>query len=315
MQSEWFAVEMRHLTALSEVATERSFGRAAAKLGYTQSAVSSQVATLERIVGKRLLERSRRNQAVVLTAAGDVLLKHGAAIAEELRRARENIAALAVGQAGRIRVGIYQSIGRSVIPAVVRAFARDVPRVTVELAEPKGGKSVLDLLAQHAIDVAFTDYPLKSPGVHAVPLFRDDYCLVVQRGHHLVRAGPVGLAALASERLIFLGDRPNPQGPEQRLAHAGLDVSQALHIGDCSTVTALVAAGVGVGVVPALAVRPSPELAQLELQPPLPPSIVALAWQREELSPAVQRFIAVARGVAASLGPSSSPDGLKGTFA
>ena len=120
MQSEWFAVEMRHLTALSEVARERSFGRAAAKLGYTQSAVSSQVATLEKIVGQRLLERSRRNQAVVLTAAGAVLLRHGAAIADELRRARENIAALAVGQAGRIRIGIYQSIGQSVIPAIVR---------------------------------------------------------------------------------------------------------------------------------------------------------------------------------------------------
>ena len=188
--------------------------------------------------------------------------------------------------------------------------------MTVELAEPRGGNSVLDLLSRHAIDVAFTDFPLRSPpGVRAVPLLRDDYCLVVQRGHPLDRPGPVGLEALAGERLIFLGDHPNQRGTEQRLALAGLDVSDALHIGDCPTVTALVAAGVGVAVVPALAVRPSPELAQLELQPPLPPSIIALAWQREELSPAVQRFIAVARGVAASLGPSSSPDGFKGTLA
>jgi DNA-binding transcriptional LysR family regulator len=315
VQSEWFAVEMRHLTALSEVARERSFGRAAAKLGYTQSAVSSQVATLEKIVGQRLLERSRRNQAVVLTAAGAVLLRHGAAIADELRRARENIAALAVGQAGRIRIGIYQSIGQSVIPAIVQAFARDVPRVTVELAEPRGGSSVLDLLSRRAIDVAFTDFPLRSPpGVHAVPLLRDDYCLVVQRGHRLDRSGPVALEALGGERLIFLGD-PSQQGTEQRLASAGVDVSHALHIGDCPTLNALVAAGAGVGVVPALAVRPSAELAQLELRPPLPPSIVALAWQREQLSPAVQRFITVAREVAASVGPCSAPDGMKGTFA
>ena len=279
MQSEWFAVEMRHLAALSEIANERSFGRAAANLGYTQSAVSSQVATLEKIVGKRLLERPRRNQVVVLTAAGHVLLRHGAAIAEELRRARENIAALAVGQAGRIRVGIYQSIGRSVIPAVVQAFARDVPRVTVELAEPKGGDTVLELLSENAIDVAFTVFPLKSPGVHAVPLLRDEYCVVVQRGHRLARAGPVDLAALTGERLIFLGQRPNEQRTEQHLALAGLDVSDAMCIGDGPTVAALVAAGLGVAVVPALAVRTSPELTQLEIRPPLPPRVIALAWQ------------------------------------
>ena len=75
------------------------------------------------------------------------------------------------------------------------------------------------------------------------------------------------------------------------------------------------AAGVGVAVVPALAVRPSPELAQLELHPPLPQSIIALAWQREELSPAVQRFIAVAREVAASFGPDSGSHAFKGTVA
>ena len=247
---DWFAVEMRHLTALSEIATERSFGRAAANLGYTQSAVSSQVAALERIVGKRLLERRRGNKAVVPTTAGELLLQHGAAIAEELRKARENIAALAAGQAGRIRVGIFQSIGRSVMPAVVQAFARDVPRVTVELAEPKGGDTEVELLSESSIDVAFTVYPLRSPSVRAVPLFRDDYRVVVQRGHRLDRRGPVDLTTLAGERLIFLGQLPNQRRTEQRLALAGLDMSDALHIGDGPTVAALVTAGVGVAVVP-----------------------------------------------------------------
>jgi DNA-binding transcriptional LysR family regulator len=306
---DWLAVEIRHLTALSEIATERSFGRAAANLGYTQSAVSSQVASLEKIVGRRLLERRRGNNTVVPTAAGELLLRHGAAIADELRRARENIAALAVGQAGRIRVGIYQSVGRLVIPPVVQAFARDAPGVTVELAEQKGGNTALDLLDGGALDVAFTVFPLRSRGVHAAPLFRDDFRVVVPRGHRLDQDAPVGLADLAGERLIFLAHCPSRRRTEQQLAHAGVDVSDALRIDDCSTVGALVSVGIGIAVVPALTVRPTPDLAELELDPPLPPRIVALAWPQGQLSPAAQRFVTVARGVAASLVPASPPAG------
>jgi DNA-binding transcriptional LysR family regulator len=306
---DWLAVEIRHLTALSEIATERSFGRAAANLGYTQSAVSSQVASLEKIVGRRLLERRRGNNAVVPTAAGELLLRHGAAIADELRRARENIAALAVGQAGRIRVGISQSVGRLVIPPVVQAFARDAPGVTVELAEQKGGDAVLDLLDGGALDVAFTVFPLRSRGVHGAPLFRDDFRVVVPRGHRLDTGAPVALSQLAGERLIFLANCPNGPRTEQQLSDAGVRVGDALRIDDGSTVGALVAARIGLALVPALTVPPSPALAEIELDPPLPPRIVALAWQQGGLSPAAQRFVTVARGVAAGFRDGGTPLG------
>jgi molybdate transport repressor ModE-like protein len=304
---DWLAVEIRHLAALSEIATERSFGRAARNLGYTQSAVSSQVASLEKIVGRRLLERARGTQAVGLTAAGELLLRHGAAIAEELRKARENIAALAVGQAGRIRVGIYQSVGRHVIPPVVQAFALDAPGVTVELAEEKGGTGVLRLLDDGSIDVGFTVFPLTSPAIRATPLYRDDYRVVVPRGHQLDTGAAVDVGRLAGERLIFLAHCPSRERAERQLAVAGVDMSDALRIDDGPTVAALVAVGLGVAVVPALTIVPSAALAEVELSPPLPPRIVALAWRQGQLSPAAQRFVTVARSVTSSLGQAPPP--------
>src|ERR671927_2003080 len=131
----WLGIELRHLTALEAVGREGSFGRAAISLGYTQSAVSQQIAALERIVGARLVERPGGPRPVSLTEAGELLVRHAEAIAARLAAAQADLAALADGQAGTLRVGIFQSVGQRILPELMRRFIARWPRVDVTLME------------------------------------------------------------------------------------------------------------------------------------------------------------------------------------
>src|SRR5438067_1712425 len=131
----WLGVELRHLIALEAVAREGSFGRAATSLGYTQSAVSQQIATLERIVGERLVERPGGPKPVSLTEAGELLLRHAEAIVARIAAAQADLSALSDGEAGVLRVGIYQSIGARVLPELMRRFGASWPRVEIQLSE------------------------------------------------------------------------------------------------------------------------------------------------------------------------------------
>src|ERR671927_1522767 len=128
-QENWLGVELRHFAALQAVATTGSFGRAAQRLGYTQSAVSQQIATLERIVGERLLDRPGGPRPVSLTEAGQLLLRHAEAIVARLAAAQADLAALADGEGDVLRVGIYQSVGQRILPELLRRYAAAWPRV------------------------------------------------------------------------------------------------------------------------------------------------------------------------------------------
>src|SRR5881397_4329443 len=108
-------VELRHLAALEAVGRTRSFGKAARELGYTQSAVSQQIAQLERSVGQRLVERPGGPRPVDLTDAGRLLLRHADAIVAQLDAAQADMSAFAEGAAGPLRVGIFQSVGARIL--------------------------------------------------------------------------------------------------------------------------------------------------------------------------------------------------------
>src|SRR5579864_2873668 len=125
----FLGLELRHLAALEAVGRTHSFGRAARELGYTQSAVSQQIANMERIVGQKLVERPGGPKPVSLTEAGDLLLRHADAIVAQLDAAEADMAALAEGAAGPLRVGILQSVGARILPTLLRRFGKDSPPV------------------------------------------------------------------------------------------------------------------------------------------------------------------------------------------
>src|SRR5579863_6241104 len=113
---EWLGLELRHLIALKAIAEEGSFGRAAQRLGYTQSAISQQIAVLERIVGQKLVDRPGGPRPISLTEAGELLLTHADGITARLRAAQADLVALGAGDTGPLRVGTYQSVGARVLP-------------------------------------------------------------------------------------------------------------------------------------------------------------------------------------------------------
>ncbi len=305
----WLGVEVRHFAALDAVAREGSFGRAAESLGYTQSAISQQIQTLERLVGERLLERPGGPRAVSLTEAGRLLLRHAEAIVARLHAAQADMAALASGEGGRLRVGTFQSVGARVLPAVMRRFATAWPHVTVELTESASDEELLRLVERGELDLTFAMPPLLEGPFDALELLADPYVLLVPAEHELAGLSSASLADVGE--LTLIGNRAcrSTLLAEGELAQRGVGVDIAFRSDDNGTVQGLVGAGFGVALVPLLATDPKDERVRvLELDPEIPPRRIALAWHRDRhRSPAGRAFAAVAAEVCTDVAASLTP--------
>ena len=127
MAGEWWSgIEMRHLVALDAVAREGSFRRAATRLGYVQSAISHQIAALEGLIGKRLIDRSRGTRPLALTPAGEILLAHADALIARVRAAQADLAALDGEGVAALRVGATPDLLARLVPSFLRAYGAPV---------------------------------------------------------------------------------------------------------------------------------------------------------------------------------------------
>src|SRR5690348_14827869 len=205
---QWFGVEIRHFAALQAIAAERSFGRAAARLGYTQSAVSQQIATLERIVGEQLIERPGGPRPVSLTEAGRLLLRHADSIVARLQAAQADLHALRTGEVGTLRVGTFQSVGSRVLPEILRRFTAAWPAIELVLAE-LDDMDIEVALERGELDVGFVLLPVLDAPLETVELLRDPYVLVTAADSKLARRRRTPtLAEISEEPLIgFQSDR------------------------------------------------------------------------------------------------------------
>src|SRR3954449_4146422 len=128
-------LSLRQLLSFRAVAGEGSFHAAADSLDYTQSAISQHVMALEAALGVRLFDRSRGRRTVELTEAGRLLLGHVETIADRLQAARADLLAYAAGETGSVRIGVYQSVGTRILPAIIGRFSQTWPGVEVQLME------------------------------------------------------------------------------------------------------------------------------------------------------------------------------------
>ena len=296
----WLGIELRHFLALEAVSREGSFGRAAATLGYTQSAVSQQIAALERAVGQRLVERPGGPKPVSLTEAGRLLLTHANAIAARIAAAQADLTALAEGQAGTLRVGVFQSVGQRILPEVMRRFLRSWPQVKVTLTETANDVDLLGLVERGDLDLTFSDLPLVDGPFEAVELLRDPYVLVVSADSPLAeRETPLALREVSE--LDLIGHKHC-----RTLTHLETTFRRPLNFVFRSdhnqTVQALVASGVGSALVPRLTMDPEDETTKLIELPKVPPRLIALAWHRDRYrTPAAHAFVDTAQEVCAEL--------------
>src|SRR5690242_10848944 len=298
-------VEIRHLAALAAVAEEGSFRRAAARLGYVQSAISEQIAALERIVGQQLVVRSRGASPVELTEAGQVLLGHGKAIAARLKAAEADLGALADGSAGSLRLGIYQSVGARIIPRLLPRYARDWPDVTVLPREAPTDAGLFELVEAGELELSFADFPLHEGPFESVELMDDPYVLLTQPDSPLADGRPAGLEQIAGEPLIGHWTCRVLPRVEAELRAQGVEPNFVFRSDIIGTVQALVGAGVGNAIVPRLAVDfADDQVAVVELGPDVPvqPRVLALFWHRDRYrSPASLGFVEAAREVCAQV--------------
>jgi DNA-binding transcriptional LysR family regulator len=297
----WLGVELRHLIALEAVAREASFGKAAVSLGYTQSAVSQQIATLERIVGEKLVERPGGPRKVSLTEAGEVLLRHAQAIVWRLSAAEADLDALSNGQAGTLRVGVYQSVGEHILPTLMQRFAESWPRVDVRLEESANDVQLLAQIERGELDLSFADLPLPEGPFEHVELLSDPYVFMLSADAEAPESATLD-AAIGYDLIGFRGCRSLNQ-IELAAAEPLKFVFRSDHNG---TVQGMVAAGFGGAIVPRLTVDTDDERIQLVELEDVPPRTIGIAWHRDRhRSPAARAFVELAREVSAELMPAA----------
>jgi len=286
MQADgWLGLELRHLVALRAVAEEGSFGRAATHLGYTQSAVSQQIASLERIVGQKLLERPGGPKPVSLTEAGTLLLRHADAITARLSAAQADLGALRDGEAGPLRVGTYQSVSAKLLPALLRDVHAVSPNTEVHLTESADDLELLTLVEQGELDLAFVALPIRPGPFELVELLRDPHVLLVQADSPLAaRDRAPTLRELAELPLISWRNCRITQSVEERLHVGGREPRILFRSDDNGTVQALVSAGHGVAIVPRLTVdRRDRSVVMIDLGDRIPARTIAIAWHRDRV--------------------------------
>ena len=291
-------IEFRHLAALEAIVETGSFAAAARKLGYTQSAISQQIAVLERAAALQLLQRPGGRRPVTPTEAGERLLRHGARAIASMRAAEADLHALAEGEAGTLRVATFQSVGVRVIPPVMRLYVARWPAIEVRLVEAEYGQ-LSGLLVRGEVDLAFVVDSVEA-AIDRVDVLIDPYVLLAPAASELAQTrASVGVRDIA--RLPLIAYRVI-EGGEAHLRRKGAEPTVVFRSDDSGIVQGLVGAGVGYALVPRLTVdRNDPDVVALDVRG-IPPREIALAWHTDRtLSPAASAFVEVVEEVAAGL--------------
>jgi len=296
-------LHLGRLRVLSEVVSRGSFSAAAESLSYTQSAISQAVARLEAETGTMLVVRDRRG--VRATAAGATLVEHAEAIFAQVEAAEADLAAVLGVRGGRLRVASFPSAGATLMPLAVATFRRRHPDVSLTLAEGEP-EEIGPRLRAGEFDLALLfEFPgaRERPGVglRTTMLLEDPMHVALPAQHPLAEKPALTLADLRDQDWVQTSSSsPCARHVVRSCLAAGFEPNATFESDDYETVQGLVAAGVGVALIPRLALtRVHPGIVVRELAPRSPTrKVVAATMAGPGVAPAAKTMIRLLADVA-----------------
>ena len=293
--------DLRYLTALADL---RHFGRAAEACHVSQPTLSTQIRKLEEELGVALVERSPRQ--VMLTPAGRDIAERARRVLADVEQMRETARRTADPEAGTVRLGIFPTLGPYLLPHVVPGLRARFPKLELLLVEEKT-EVLLARLRDGRLDAAVLALPLHEDWVETEFLFEEPFLLAVPNAHPLAGRHDLRLHDLADQNLLLLEDGHCLRDQALEVCTlSGAGEKEGFRATSLETLRQMVAAGVGITLLPMLAVKPpvspSADLALVDLKAPPPSRRIAIAWRRSSAMAGFLRQVAeVLRGLPAGL--------------
>jgi LysR family transcriptional regulator, hydrogen peroxide-inducible genes activator len=287
-------MEMQQLRYVVAVARMGNFSRAAEHCHVAQPSLSQQIQKLEDELGERLFDRRKREAR--LTAHGEAFLRRALRILEEVDAAKREASDAQSLSRGTLTVGVLPTIAPYLLPDVLVPFAESFPGVEIVVQEDTTAR-LLKLALAYEIDFALASRPIHDQRMEIRDLFAEELRLAIPPGHPLTRKRTVSPADLKSERLIVM--KEGHCLGDQTMAFCdgrGLKPNISFRSAQLETIQALVASGVGISLIPAMAVRKEREGAPeyRSLSPPIPMRKIVAVWPRQrQLGRAAAAFLAV----------------------
>jgi len=293
-------MELRKLRYFEVLADELHFGRAARRLHITQPPLSMAIQSLEDELGVKLFLRAPRR--VTLTHAGAVFLEQARTLLARAQDAIELVRAADRGEVGRLRIGFMSGTIYTLLPPLLRDFATRFPAVKLELRELALPQQLVQL-RNGEIDIGFVRPPVEDAELDAETILRESLVVALPRGHRLAKLRRIPARRLAAEPFVLFQRQPGLVLHHVVLRFCdqnGFTPRVAQEATQSHAVVGLVSAGIGVALVPESVQRTRMRGVEYRALQEKSPSVdTALAWRRNDTSPALGAFRKAARDFAA----------------
>ncbi len=281
-------MELYQLEYFLEAARQRNFTRAAAHLHLAQAALSEQIRKLESELGTPLFNRGRRE--TVLTSAGETLRQHAEALLERAAAAKRAVQDLISLRGGRLTIGAIPSVSACLLPAAIAAFRKLHPLVELALYEGTS-EIVAQWVDSGRVEFGIVQLPTSSGSFDEHPLFVEPFVALISKNHSLAKQKTIALAKLADEPFILYKGRARDTALTA-CRTAGFEPRIACESSELETIRSLVAAGLGIAILPRLATRQAtPGCAVVRLRDdPVERQVALLTRSGHSTSPSAAAF-------------------------